>query len=92
MKVVMGGALQASWRRRGRGAGGARGRGNGQLVCRGCVFPEESPTRGLMGQRERCWVLLFGAGNNSLSALLVHLLCARLRARASMGALVKSSQ
>lgn len=56
------------------------------------MFPEESPTRGLMGQWERYWVLLFGAGNNSLSALLVHLLCARLRARASMGALVKSSK
>lgn len=48
MKVVTGEEL---WSHR---------RGKGQWGGRGCVFLEESPTRGLMDQ----WVLLFGAGNN----------------------------
>lgn len=38
-----------------------------------------------MGQRKVVGCCCFGAGNNSLSTLLVHLLYARLCARASNG-------
>lgn len=65
MKVVTGEELcKHPGEGRVRGCRWSHGRGKGQWGGRGCVFPEESPTRGLMGQRERCWVLLFEAGNN----------------------------
>lgn len=65
MKVVTGEELcKHPGEGRVRGVGGATGGGRASGVAEDVCSLRRALTRGLMGQRERCWVLLFGAGNN----------------------------